>query len=302
MPLIYQPVERRFVGFGGSHEPIDGIASTTWVFSMDDLSWTPALALFQTPLPRFGHCAVYLPTQNEMLMLGGSDHDGFLLPPEAWTYNIATREWTQLQGVLPEITGGCTATWLPNGSAGDVIIFGGTNVDGHALAETWRYDPVAHKFTLPMMTMAPPARFGAIATYDAAGGRVLVYGGNGGDTTTPLFRDDLWAFDGAQWREIKTAGGPPARSYAAAGFDLQSRVWLVWGGTGDGGDFDDLWIWTTATNVWTPYATPALRPSPRSQTSFGYDQSTRTLLVFCGLDSKSGMPLDEGWRLTWTKL
>jgi len=59
-------------------------------------------------------------------------------------------------------------------------------------------------------TTSPPARSYLAMTYDAASGKVIVFGGFDGNG----YLNDTWTFDGVTWTLIATDTPPPARAAA----------------------------------------------------------------------------------------
>jgi hypothetical protein len=91
--------------------------------------------------------------------------------------------------------------------------------------------------------------------------------------------------------------GPPARAFAAAGYDpVRGEVVLFGGRAGENRLLGDTWTWDGA--AWHRRH-PARSPSPRKAAALAWDPSSRRLLLFGGEGSTApGMP-EASLRDTW---
>jgi hypothetical protein len=128
------------------------------------------------------------------------------------------------------------------------VIFGGVDSATGALTnETWVFDGAAWtQVCTDAACVKPPARAAHAMTYDSVSGDVIVFGGDtfgtidGGSTFNGSNNDgglsnDVWAFDGAQWRELCTdaacaASKPLPRSDVAMAFDEVAGHAVIFGG------------------------------------------------------------------------
>jgi hypothetical protein len=264
----------------------------TWSLSLKDNSWSPLIDMGVPPAARYCHCTTYLPDQNEVLVVGGRNDEG-PLPPGAWTFNPITRAWLAVTGELPKGVIGCHAVWMAH--LGRAIVFGGGSQDGLD-RETLAYDPVMRTFTPITVPERPPGRMDGAVAYDAAGGRMLLFGGAVSVYPTPRHLDDLWAFDGAAWSKLEPGEHPSPRRVSANGFDDERRAWIVFGGTIESEDFADLWRFDAATNTWASLSS-AGAPAARGFASAGWDPVVDALLVMGGLDQAQAEGLSDGWML-----
>jgi len=95
--LVYDPVNRMAVVFGGDH--LDSLLADTWIF--DGRKWArkkPKVG----PSPRAGHALLWLPKARKVLLLGGygyssTDKSGRnvyrSLPLDAWAYDVEDDRW-----------------------------------------------------------------------------------------------------------------------------------------------------------------------------------------------------------------
>jgi hypothetical protein len=297
MPLAALSSERRFVGFGGNVGLDGSVATDTWAFSMTDESWTH-LVDSMPPDGRYCYCSVYLPNQNEVLLVGGRNLAG-PLPAGAWTFEVATRGWTQVNGTVPKGVIGCSAAYLPK--LGKAFVFGGSSDNGLE-HDTWSYDPDARAFTLLSPDAHPPGRQDAAAAYDPGDGgtppRMLVFGGVQQIFPKPRELDDLWAFDGTTWTQLQPTGDlPMGRRVSAAAFDETHRRWIVFGGTIEVDDLNDLWTFDAKGGAWQSWTPTGDVPSVRGFASAGFDAVESTFVVFGGYTQTLDLALAVGFTL-----
>lgn len=136
----------------------------------------------------------------------------------------------------------------------------------------------------PVAASTPPsARSGALAGYDAANGRVLLFGGN--------FGNETWSYQaassqGGAWTQLQPANVPPARTRAAIATDVPQGRLVLYGGTGTVGltTLDDTWIWTGSD--WQQLA-PTSTPGGRDRHAMAYDLTRDTVVLFGGRNNLS---------------
>lgn len=104
---------------------------------------------------------------------------------------------------------------------GVTVMFGGWNTAGY-VAETREFKD--GKWNLRTPADSPAARAYAASWFDEQRGTVMLYGGNGPDGK--LF-DDLWEWDGENWRRLREhVPGAPA-SFSSWAYDLKRGVLVV---------------------------------------------------------------------------
>lgn len=110
------------------------------------------------------------------------------------------------------------------------------------------------------------------------------------------------------WTALDPSGTePPARACAAVAYDEVTRRLILFSGGDSTGDFGDTWAYDPVAGSWTelkPLGTP---PIPRMYASMTYDPVGRRLIMFGGLDRKTGTCLSDTWAYdpaanSWTKL
>ena len=78
-----------------------------------------------------------------------------------------------------------------------VVLFGGVDPAGTALADTWEWD--GSDWTKRTPAASPPARMSHALAFDLIRAKVVLFGG----TVYPAtFFADTWEWDGTTWRRI----------------------------------------------------------------------------------------------------
>ena len=149
------------------------------------------------------------------------------------------------------------------------------------------------------------ARTGAALAYDEGRGRIVMFGGTPVDD--PLggaqqSLDDTWEWDGSRWLPRQPHTVPPPRDGAAMAYDPVRRRVVLFGGTDDNTELDDLWAYDE--EGW--HEIPAGGPSPRAGHTFAFDPLHGLALLFGGTRGGTAVG-DEAWVFdalsdTWTPL
>src|SRR5262245_27239766 len=117
---------------------------------------------------------------------------------------------------------------------------------------------------------APVARTGFATTYDAARGRVLLFGGQ---VLSPMA--DSWSWDGIAWVRQAAAVAPPRRANAAMAYDAGRDAVVLYGGA-DFAVIGDAWEFRQG--QWTQLPRPTQTPVSYPQMAYHAPQG-RILLV-----------------------
>ena len=146
--------------------------------------------------------------------------------------------------------------------------------------DTWEWDGAHWIERSPIAS--PPARFGHAMAYDAARGRVVLFGGY--SFLSGLALSDTWEWDGTAWTAATPATSPPGRLGESMVYDSARQRIVMFGGTGDSGDFADTWEWDGSTWI---QRSPAASPPPREYGAMSYDGARGRAVLFGGFDGTS---------------
>ncbi|MEM7201509.1 MAG: kelch repeat-containing protein [Planctomycetota bacterium] len=168
---------------------------------------------------------------------------------------------------------------------GRVVRFGGLrDLAGVSVSDTatWAFDGAAW---IPLDAGVPPSRVGGELAEDAAGQRLLMFGGSSDDA--------LWAWDGAAWQEL-AARGPSARfGHAWVPVEASGEM-LLFGGFEQSGPVvvGDTWTFDGAT--WTARSA-STAPPPRWDPAAAYDAGRQRAVLFGGQGQGGGL-MDDTWE------
>jgi PKD repeat protein len=125
---------------------------------------------------------------------------------------------------------------------------------------------------------APPARAGAMMTYDPNMQGVLLFGGVG----TAGYRADTWLFRGGEWTNISyVSPAPPGRAFAGLAFDPapEENGSVLFGGySATLGDLNDTWVWE-AWSGWV-HLNISVRPPAADAVAMAYDPVDSMMILY----------------------
>ncbi|MDX2091280.1 MAG: DUF4215 domain-containing protein [Kofleriaceae bacterium] len=142
----------------------------------------------------------------------------------------------------------------------------------------------------------PSARSEHAIAYDAARGRVMLFGG----TTNSSTREDTWElFEGAWlWAGAQASGGQPGRKgHAVATVAARGSVVMFGGLVTSLGYVGDTWEWNGTR--WAPLSSAGGAPSPRAYHAMAYDAGRDRLVLFGGTDGALRQDTWEWDGTTW---
>ncbi|MEZ6194674.1 MAG: kelch repeat-containing protein [Planctomycetota bacterium] len=174
----------------------------TWTY--DGTNWTN---VSPTPAPggRRRHQMVYDSTRNKHVMFGGESHLLFFYN-DTWEYDVALNTWTQVTTAnAPSPRRLHAMTFDP--IRGVTVLFGGEDMNGNTLGDTWEYDGT--NWTQVTTTTTPAPRKGARLASDLVTGDSVMPGGIVGTLAT----QEIWKYSAI----------PPAL-YPGTGADAKIRV------------------------------------------------------------------------------
>ena len=279
---IYDPVERRVIIFGGTGN--SGLLNDLWAFNVRTNSWKKLEPRGTPPSPRAGFDAVYDPVGQQMVVWAGQGAGFF---SDTWTLNLRTLEWREVTpAARPKARYGSASVFDPQTRS--LVQFAGFTEESRRFQDTQAFSLNANNWTdLTPAGAKPQIRCLLTGAYDAAGKRLIIYGGQ---RNGPL--DDLWAFDFASrtWTELTPATRPTGRFFVSRFIDRSNRF-LIFGGSTNNGNSNETWSFNFVSRQWQQL-TVSNPPSPRNGMLGAYLEDEDRYLIFGG---NGGNLLNDVW-------
>ena len=133
--------------------------------------------------------------------------------------------------------------------------------------------------------IGPAPRVGHAMAYDAARGRVVLFGG---DTLGPEPFGDTWIWDGEDWTQVEDIGPAPRAGHAMAYDRARERV-VLFGGHTAAELANDTWEWDGQS--WTQIQDQG--PDPREGHAMAYDAARARVVLFGG--ALASGPTGDTW-------
>jgi len=160
--------------------------SGTWIYDVAASSWSVA-SLSPAPSRRAGASMAYDKTQKKMVFFGGKDWVSGALLNDTWTFDTASRTWTdKIPSLKPEPHWqGAMAYDSLNGS---IFQYGGFTATSY-LGDIWFYNFAGNKWSKDYEydPDAPAGRYGHGLVYDTLNKQALIFGGNNSDIVKALW-------------------------------------------------------------------------------------------------------------------
>lgn len=168
------------------------------------------------PIPgRAGHVATFDLPRNRMLVWGGVDGAGTLVPTEVWAldFTVVPPAWRKVvtTGAPPSERFGAAAAL--DGVNSKWYVFGGSTELGTGLSELFVFELATNNWSQVHGRNAPGApgdRINAMAAFDPAAKEFVVFSGN---NSASMDIRELWRFDvtARLWKTPPISTGPIAR-------------------------------------------------------------------------------------------
>lgn len=299
---IYDPVNDRMIVFGGfDTEPRNDV----WSLSpAGPPSWQQILPTGTPPGARTGHAAVYDPVRQRMIVIGGVSNGTY--NNEVWELTLSgVPAWNPIatQGNAPNPRAYHSAIYDPDGDR--VLAFGGFDAVTGATRETWELS-LAGTPTWSLLAPAGPlplARLQHGAIHDPIGDRMMIFGGERGDSF-----DDVWQLTlgtTPTWSILfPLASAYPPRHAFSMIYDPVRERGIVFGGTVQ----EDVEFKTNEVLALTlegplTWDRPVneTRPFPREEHSAVIDEPRHRMVTFGGTVS-TGTLFNDAWSLDLTEV
>ena len=297
---VYDPFRNRMVVFGGN----DGSSALgdVWTLSLSGSPvWSRLSPSGTPPSARAGHCAVFDPVRDRMVIFGGRSDTSFL--DDAWALSFSgTPAWTRLApaGAAPSARDGQSAIY--DGARDRMLIFGGED-GATSLGDLWELSFAGAPIwrSLAPAGMSPGARSGHSAVFNPAGNTMLLYGGTSGGSVL----NDTWALSLAgpmQWNRASPTGTPPGGQYLhCAVFDPRREQMVIFGGNSGSRPLNETWALSikgtgTRAPAWQQWVPAGGTIPGRYASAAVYDPVRERMLIFGGTENAG--PTNQTWALS----
>ncbi len=209
----------------------------------------------------------YDPVRARTVMNIGSGSAGL---NETWEFDGST--WAhRASGPMDTFTDFAMAF---DAARGETILFGGHGYSGVPISTTWAWNPAAGQWVERSQT-APRALSGHAMVFDAARGKVVLFGGSD-DTAMSA---DTWDWDGSSWT-VRAATGPAGRRGHSMSFDPARQRTVLFGGFSSSAQVaaPETWEWDGA--AWSLRSSTGL--AARGRAAMVYDPSRGRTVLFGG--------------------
>lgn len=226
---------------------------------------SPAPLSGHSPEERWGHATVYDPGDGHprMLLIGGTGCTSGTCGidfSDVWALDLTEITWELMDSGAGGPADRNEHSVVLDNSRRRAIVYGGKLSEGERIyGDTWAFDLGSRQWVElhagPGASPAPPARYGHVAVLDAAGDRMLVYGGRG-----QSLWNDVWSFSLAtgHWTQLRTGESgepgpqPLGRFDHVAAIDPIARRMVVHGGLGGIGSITlaDTWAFELDGATW----------------------------------------------------
>ena len=261
-------------GGRGSEGPVGDL----WVF---DGGWSEAVLAGDAPAARFSHAAAFL---GGRLVVTTGQQTGFF--SDVWAFDPAVEAWEELapNGAGPTDRYGTGFAHDP-GSERLLLSHGFTN-DGR-FDDTWSWGGEGWREDSPSGDR-PGERCLHACAYDLQSGALLLFGGQNNSRSE---LGDTWVLVDGAWHEV-TGPGPAARRFPGL-TAVAGEAWLF-GGTGEGNTYGDLWRFDFVSERWEAVALPEAPPA-RHSSGMAARPGSGEVFVFGGRGEDGD--LADLWRL-----
>lgn len=170
-----------------------------------------------------------------------------------------------------------------------VILFGGFDVRGLALGDTWEWD--GRGWTPLNLSPSPAPRGGVSLAYDLTREKVVMFGGR---NEAGVAGSETWELDATGWQQRTPSTVPPAREQAVLSFGPSGSV-VMFGGKAGATFRSDTWLWNGVN--WSPGV--GTGPSGRYASAMAFHEVLGQIVLFGGRDA-GGIRDDTWlWNGTW---
>jgi hypothetical protein len=279
--LVYDGARRRLILFGGADDA--RVLGTTW--ERTARGWRPSRA--GGPSPRTFPAAAYDDARRAVVLFGGKsvlfgvgdDANTFL----GDTWELRGGRWRAVRAPGPAPR--AEAAMAYDSRRRRVVLFGGYDRRGGAsrrFGDTWEWDGARWE-RIDVEGAVPAPRNNAAMAYDAARGRVVLFGGSTGRPS-----GETWEWDGRRWERVASAD--EARYNCAMAYDARRGRIVRFGGWDGAKRRGDTWEWDGA--AWRLVSETG--PEPRNHAAMAFDAARGRVVLVGG--HEGSLVFGDAWE------
>lgn len=247
----------------------------TWLW--DAPGWTEFAASNASPGKRWRAAMAYDAQRGRIVLFGG-DVAG---ATDTWEWD--GRTWTER---TPALSPPCCGNMVYDEAHNRTFYYG--------WFETWEWDGAV--WTKREPTNYPPTRARHAMAFDAARGRVVLFGGE----FAGQIYDETWEWDGKDWSKRDVVGTlPPARFAHAMAYDAKRGRVLLFGGQ-NFSPLNDTWEWDGS--KWVKLDSAGNTPSARYGHAMVYNPARKRIALFGGYDGTYRADTWEWDGIAWSEV
>jgi hypothetical protein len=239
MGADYDAARKRVLLFAGQQS---GFFNDVWAFDVEAEKWSEIETSGSAPPARYGTSAVIDPKSDVLIISHGFASGRF---DDTFALDLKTNTWKDVSPATRPLKR-CLHESVYDTVNGKMILFGGcsSGFGPCPQGDLWSFDPAGNTWSeLKANGEMPSARSNPGLVFDPAG-TLWLFGGKAADGNS----DELWALDpktgGWKQHNATEAGSAPSKRYSHdATWDSVGKQLIVFGGRGDTGPQNDLWIY-----------------------------------------------------------
>jgi hypothetical protein len=177
-----------------------------------------------------------------------------------------------------------------------LLLFGGWGAEAGSVAgdrgSTWAWTGTTWT---RLATTGPSPRHNAVAVYDAARQRVVLYGGITGAFPSEQILTDTWEWNGTSWTRVADTG-PSPRVHLGMGYDRVRNRTILYGGFSIATvtELRDIWEWNGAS--WT--LQPVSGPPNAMARGAAFDEKAGTFYLVSAAEATPNAVFMDAWSGT----
>jgi PKD repeat protein len=299
--MTYDPQINGVLLFGGQEENYPYVYSDqTWEY-VGGVWQNISTSLPTSPSARYGASLVYDVNDSYALLFGGNslgcttlvgNYSGADFCNDTWTFT-PSGGWIQ---IYPNLSPPARTEFAMADDPNDgyVVLFGGEcSCGGYyyytQVHDTWTFRGGQWTNWTSRTTKSPPSIVVTSATYDAAAGEVVMFGGANGCRST----GQTWTFAGGNWTQDSLGSQPPGDNYGSIAYDPALRATVLFGGETFLGSRCTYTIynetWTFANGTWTDATSTTIGAPPQDYlTAMTYDEAAGAIVYVGDIGSYYG--------------